>query len=400
MRILYFIDDIGPAGAEQSLLVLAGPMRELGIDLHVAYSFDRVGAHDRFRAAGVTLHSIAGPGGRVARARRARVLVRDVAPDLVHTTLFESDIAGRVGAAAAGVPVVSSLVNAMYGPEQLANPTLRPSRVRMAKMLDIATARVVVRFHAISRDVATTMARRLHIRRSRIDVIYRGRDQGELGRRDGARRERARAGLELPDGTFLVLGVARHEYQKGLDTLVDAFLAMRARRPEVQLLIAGREGTSTPQLERALAGAGVEPASVLLGARDDVAELLCAADVLAFPTRWEGLGSTLIEAMALEVPLVVSDLPVTREVVGDANASFVRVDDADALRSALEGVLDDRAGAERRAAAAYQRFLDNFTAAEIAAQMVSFYERALSGSRRRWRFRRRAAAGAQPGADH
>ena len=59
--------------------------------------------------------------GTLAANSAVRRLVGEVEPDLVHTTLYEADIAGRVGARLAGVPVVSSLVNSMYGPVQAQN---------------------------------------------------------------------------------------------------------------------------------------------------------------------------------------------------------------------------------------------------------------------------------------
>ncbi|MCU1429175.1 MAG: glycosyltransferase [Actinomycetia bacterium] len=395
MRVVYVIDGIGRAGAEQSLLALAAPLRDRGVDLHIAYAFERAGQHDRFLAAGATLTSLDGRGGRTARVARARRLIRDVRPDLVHTTLFESDLIGRAAGALTRTPVVSSLVNAMYGPEQLANPELRRSRVRLAQTLDTASARVVRRFHAISHNVADTMAPRLHIRPDRIDVIYRGRDPGTIGTREHTRRRRVRAELGLRDDEAVVLGVARHEYQKGLDVLCRAYLQVRARQPSARLLIAGRHGSSTSELEAVLAGGGVDPATVLLGRRDDVPDLYCAADVFAFPTRWEGLGSTLIEAMALEAPIVVSDLPVTRELIGDTNACYAPVDDATAFAGAILAVLADPEGARVRTKASYARFLACFTSERVADQTLAFYERAL----RRTGVTRRRAGDERPGAD-
>ena len=83
-----------------------------------------------------------------------------------------------------------------------------------------------------------------------------------------------------------------------------------------------------------------------------MAELLCAADVFVVPSRWEGFGSVLLEAMALEAPIVASDLPAVREVVGDDSAALlVPPDRPDALAAAVTAALADPAGAARRAAA-------------------------------------------------
>jgi glycosyltransferase involved in cell wall biosynthesis len=115
----------------------------------------------------------------------------------------------------------------------------------------------------------------------------------------------------------------------------------------------------------------------ILGFRDDVADLLSAADVFTFPSRWEGLGSTLLEAMALEAPIVASDLPAVREVVSSGEARLVPPANAPLLTAALAEVLDDPAAARRRAVAARERFLTEFTTERTAKAMVAFYERAV-----------------------
>ena len=193
MRILYVINDLGAAGAERSLAAMAPHYADRGIRLDGAYLRHEDGIQADLEAAGARLFSLEGSGGRLGWARRARRLMASLRPDLVHTTLFEADVAGRLGATFAGVPVVSSLVNVHYGADQAAAPGLRRWKVRGAQLLDAATARRVVRFHANARYVADVMARRLHVPRDRIEVIPRGRDPERLGRRDPQRRARAGA---------------------------------------------------------------------------------------------------------------------------------------------------------------------------------------------------------------
>jgi glycosyltransferase involved in cell wall biosynthesis len=382
MRILYVINDLGAAGAERSLAAMAPHYADRGMRLDVAFLRHEDGVQADLEAAGARLFSLEGGGGRLGWARRARRLISSLRPDLVHTTLFEADVAGRVGAALAGVPVVSSLVNVHYGADQAAAPGLRRWKVRGAQLLDAATARRVARFHANAGYVADVMARRLGVPRERVEVIPRGRDPGLLGRRDPARRARVRAGLGVPDGTPLLLAVARHEHQKGLDVLLEAMPAVLARAPGARLVVAGREGNQTPLLRATAARSGLDPGAVFLGARDDVADLLCAADLVVIPSRWEGLSNVLIEAMALEAPVVASDLPTLHDAVEDGDtAQLVPVGDAGRLAAAIAAALDDPAAAAARAGRAHRRFLERFTIDRVVDQMRGFYERALAGRR-------------------
>jgi glycosyltransferase involved in cell wall biosynthesis len=324
------------------------------------------------------LFDLSGGGGRTGAIRRTRTLVAERAPDLIHTTLFEADVAGRSAGALTRVPVVSSLVNMEYGPEQFADPRIKAWKLRGAEAVDIATARLVTRFHAITEHVADVMHRRLHVPRAKIDVIPRGRDPRILGERTEARRSQARRLLGIDTGVPLLLAVARQEHQKGLDVLVAALPAILDRRPETILVIAGREGGATAELRAQIARLGLDNRVRFLGARDDVADLMCAADAFVLPSRWEGLGSVLIEAMGMQVPIVASDLPPIVETVPRDMAILVPPERSNELAGAILDVVDRPDAARFRAASAYRRFHERYTVARVAEAMIAFYDRCLA----------------------
>jgi len=226
--------------------------------------------------------------------------------------------------------------------------------------------------------------------RERIQVVPRGRDPVALGTRTPARRAAARATLGLEPDTPLVLAAARHEHQKGLDVLLAAFPAVAQAVPGARLAIAGRTGNQTPRLRAAADAPGLGPAVSLLGARRDVAELLCAADVFVVPSRWEGFGGVLLEAMALEASIVASDLPAVREAVDDT-ALLVPPERPAELAAAVTATLADPAAAASRGRRARERFLAGFTVDRVADAMADLYRRALAG-----RGRPAATAGRRP----
>ena len=394
MRILYLIPSLdGSGGAEQAVAALAGPLVERGIELEVVTFAPRVGPGARpstdlaaeVRAAGAEVSTLpaasGGTRGRLQLARSVRGLVAERRPDLVHTTLFDADLVGRVGGRAAGVPVVSSLVNVSYGPDQRANPAVAAWKLAVVQGADRLSARGVRRFHALSAHVAEVMGPRLGIRAERIDVIPRGRDATRLGAPDADRRARVRASLEVADDQPLVLAAARHEYQKGLDVLVRAWPAIRRAHPTAQLRIGGRAGSQTAQLE-ALAGATGDPDGdgiAWLGPRHDVPDLLVAADVFVVPSRWEGFGSILIEAMALGTTVVASDVGPIPDVVGGGWARLVPPDDPVALARSVGEALDQGPiEQQRRSALARRRFNDTYRLDVVADATVAFYRRALA----------------------
>src|SRR4051794_5792356 len=371
LRVLYVIDSLTRGGAETSLAAMAPGLVGRGVDLQVVALKSRPGIQDAVASTGASVTEL--PGGRRPWWRQIQVLVRQRRPDLVHTTLFEADLAGRIGARLAGTPVVSTLANDAYGPAHRAEFSDHHRKLLAAQIADATTARLATQLHAISFHVADIMAPRLRYPRDRIHVIPRGRDPEALGRRAPERRDRTRANLGIAPGVPLVLALARQERQKGLDVLIDAFPRVLREVPQARFMVAGQPGNATQALERQLADTEHADAFTFLGARGDVADLLCAADLFVLPSRREGLGGALLEAMALECPVVVSDIPPLREVVDDESALFLPPEDPSALAVAVVTALRDPGGSRARAQAAYERFLAGFTINGIVGRTIDFY---------------------------
>jgi glycosyltransferase involved in cell wall biosynthesis len=122
----------------------------------------------------------------------------------------------------------------------------------------------------------------------------------------------------------------------------------------------------------------------LLGHRDDVAELFCAADVFVLPSRREGSPGVVLEAMALEVPIVASDITPVREALGDPSlAELFRPEDIEGLAASMVKVIKDPAASRRRTIQARERFIAEHDVAGIAQRILAFYETALEGQARR-----------------
>lgn len=136
-------------------------------------------------------------------------------------------------------------------------------------------------------------------------------------------RDAYRSQLGLDDA-FTVLHVGRFDYQKNHNFLLDTFAEILKREPTAKLLLAG-DGSLRPEMERK--AASLPEGSVrFLGVRKDISELLQAADVFAFPSHFEGLPVTMIEAQAAGLPCVMSDR-VTGECVVTDLVTSLPIDD-------------------------------------------------------------------------
>lgn len=376
IRVLYVIDSLAPGGAETSLASMAPHLASQGVDLHVCYFTEREGVHDQLRASGATLHHLA--AGRLGRVVGLRRLIAAIEPDIVHTTLYEADQAGRLAGAIARRPVVSSLVSTGF--ELGRWRSLGGLRARAAVAVDALTARAVTAFHAVSAPVADVMARRLAIGRDRFTIIPRGREPDVLGRHSDERRQTVRRRLGVEPAAPFVVAVGREVLPKGHGTLLRAVPEIAAAAPGLRVAIAGRPGDRSDEIATIIEELDIGDIVERLGHRDDVPDLLAAADVLAFPSSREGFPGTLVEALALECPIVASDIPAIRSILerpdGRVLGSLVPVGDGDALAGAVTEVLRGRRDAGMLVAGR-DVFERDYTTAAVAGRMLDLYRSVL-----------------------
>jgi glycosyltransferase involved in cell wall biosynthesis len=384
MKAVFVINGLGAGGAERSLAEMLPLFEQAGVEPTIACLEQRGEGVQRIaQEQGFDVRYLGARGWR-SRIRRLRALLEEVGPDLMHTTIFEADVIGRIAARRTGVPVVTSLVNTPYEPIRLRDPNVRPWRLAAVKTIDGWTARrLTTHFHAITHAVKETAVRDLRIEPDRITVVERGRDPSRLGEPSTERRTRARQRLELRARDVVLVTLGRQEFQKGQWHLLDAMVSLVAAYPDIRLLVGGRRGNASPKLEQVMRSSSLNGEVRFLGHRDDAPEVLAAADVFVFPSLYEGLGGSLIEAMALGLPIVASDLPAIREVVEvDRNALLVPPGSANGLAAAVGALIDDDTRRTSMGARSRQIFEERFTLERSARRMVELFERVAAAGRR------------------
>ncbi len=376
MRVLFVIDGLGQGGAERSLAELVPALTRANIEVVVAFFYRREGSLESvFRAQGTRLHFLP-QKGFLRRVTALRRLIRTVRPDIIHTALFESDMIGRLASVGQNAVVMSSLVNTPYDPIRLQNSDVAAPKLWAVRFVDSWTARhLTTCFHAISEPVKKAAVETLRLQPERITVIERGRS-GRFDRPDAERRPLARQKFGLAESDEVIVNVARQEYQKGQRYLFEAMVEVARRRPNAVLLLAGRCGRQTEALWDLHRALNLGDRVRILGHRDDVPDLLAAADVFVFPSLYEGLGGALIEAMGLGLPVVASKIPAIESVVEEGrNALLVERAAVGPLADAIVQLLGDRARARAFGNRSREIFEERFTLDRCAARMVEFYSR-------------------------
>lgn len=382
IKVLFVLDSLYGGGTERSTAVLLPLLRERGIDARVVVLRPSTGDEQDLRRSGFSITQLSATTV-AARARELRAVIALQQPAIVHTALFAGDLVGRLGAWRTGAAVVSSLVNTPYDPARMTDPNISRWKLRAVQTVDAITARYgTSRLHAVSQGVADENCRALHYPAARITVVDRGRSRDALGHWSQQRREHVRQALGVGPDTKIVLTAGRQEYQKAHTDLVEAAAILTRTTAHAQLFVAGRQGNATAAVERLVRRINPETRVTLLGDRGDVADLLVAADVFCLSSRWEGTAGAALEAMALNCPIVSTDVAGLRGVLAhERNAVMVPANAPGQLAAGLRRVLDNASLANSLRSHGLRDFETRFTIERSADQMKAFYEQVLAEQR-------------------
>lgn len=361
MRVLVVLNSLYTGGAEFSTLLFYQWLQEKGNEIVLVClkkstpSFDP--AHFGFsHVQYLSAHSYIG------RVREFVSLIKRHKPQLVHSVLYDANMIGR-GARVFNNHFVhlESLVNEMYSPHRLKDPNVNWIKLKGYQLLDRLTQGVGVdHFHSTGVSVAAHYRQAIGIRSGRITIIHRGRSENRFyGDVDTSRKLRESLGID--PGVVVMIQVARHEFQKGHDVLLQA-LSELDKSLQWICLLAGREGNLTTSIRKQIVELNLTEKVWILGHRDDVSQLMAMSDICVFPTRFEGLPGALIEAEAAGLPIVCSDIPNNREVVVEnENALLFPVDDVRQMAKQLEKLLTDTSLRQKLGASSLSIYKERFS---------------------------------------
>jgi glycosyltransferase involved in cell wall biosynthesis len=238
----------------------------------------------------------------------------------------------------------------------------------LAKRLLARLPRAVV----VSNDLKEDLVRHGG-RADRITVLLNAIDSGAFVR-VADRRDPARQALGLEPGTFVIGAVGRLEHQKRFDLLLAAMASLASSHPNVRLVIVG-DGSLRADLIHRAETLGISGHCRFPGHRDDIADLHHAFDVFVQSSEYEGTPNAVLEAMAMETPVIATDVGGTRELVtSGVDGIVVCKNDTLALRSAIEAVLDQPGTARARAVAARHRVETEFSFNARTRRLETIYE--------------------------
>ncbi|MDE3200760.1 MAG: glycosyltransferase [Acidobacteriota bacterium] len=323
MRIAYILTSLGIGGAEKQVLALAERMAARGHAItllvlrepQVNQWFTRLPVH--------YLHIRKSPGSVFGGLLRARRVLREFQPDLVHSHTFPANMAARMLRLAGGAPRVVSTIHNVYE-----GGTLRMALYRITDTLAVHTT-------AVSTAAAERFVKLRAVPAHKCSVLTNAIDLTEF--KPSTERRLFMRGLLHNSEDFIWLAIGRIAPAKDYPNLLRAFSRVLDLEPYARLWICGELpcGLSPEGLfERSSVSSAVRERCIFFGVRNDVADLLDAADGFVLSSAWEGMPLVVGEAMAMEKPIVATDVGGVRELLGNCG-SIVLAGDSTALADSM-----------------------------------------------------------------
>ena len=362
LRVAHVIGELELGGAETLLYRLA-KHRLPGVEQHVICLGKPGWYSTRLSDRGIDVRHLAMSPSIVALRgiRRLRAALREVAPDVVQSWMYLSNLLSSLAVGRSGTPVVWSIHNSSLKDAGLAS--------RLSAYAGGAAAGRLASFVINCSQHSTRLHAKLGYSAVPSAVVANGYDPSTY-RPDAEARAAVRQVLGVSDETFLVGSIARWHPHKDIPTLLRAIrIAAEGGVPLRCLLIGRGLGHGDEELAAAIRNAGCEELVVPLGPRSDISTLARALDLHVLSSRSEAFPNAVAETMLSGTPNVVTGVGDAAAIVGAegwivAPASPSKL--ADAIVEAHGEWSQEPAKWQRRRDASRQRIVENYTFEKMA----------------------------------
>jgi len=306
-------------------------------------------------------------------------LIKKEQIDIVHTHTVRSNMIGRLAALLTGRRCVT----------HLHSPILRDfadyRRGRFNEAIDILTRPFASRYIAVSNSLRQEMIRK-RMPGNKIVTVHNGLHIESLNlsasdNRNGNIREE----YGIQEKAFLLAMVALLRPRKGVEIIIRAMKSILKIFPNTYLLIVGNDDISEDpdygkKLKTLARDLGIATNVIFTGFRDDVPSILNQCDLMVLPSLFgEGLPMVILEAMALGIPVVASNIEGIPELIEDGvNGFLFNAGDAEELSYKIIGALKDPVSLQNIVKAARQKVLNGMDGYEQARRVEKVYREVLA----------------------
>lgn len=293
-------------------------------------------------------------------------LFRREKPDVVHANTPKGSLLAMMAAKAAGVRHRIYTVTGLRF--ETATGAFRKLLMGMERLACACATKVIPEGEGVKKTLI-----REGITSKPLKVVHNGNINGvDLDYSNPEAVERAE---DAPKGTFNFIFVGRMVRDKGIHELVEAFVNVNATHPESRLILLGRFEPELDPISPETAKIIKEHAAIVApGYQEDVRPWLKAADVLVHPSYREGFPNVILEAGAMGLPCVVTDINGSNEIIiPGRNGLIVPTRDASELEKAMNFMIDNPSARADMAAQARPLIAERFDRRDVHRAMLEMY---------------------------
>ena len=362
-RILHVIDSLDLGGAQVVLWNLLQHADRGRFEIEAACMHGRGVFWEKLIATGLPVHSLSRHRLWPAYVPALARLILRRRFDIVHCHLLGANLIAKPLAALLGVPV---RINHDHCNDKPADPR------GWVAAADRWTNRLSTHICAVSESTRKFLLTHEGVPEARTSTIRNGIDLAVF-QPQTERRAEARKKWALPDGAFVVAGIGRLTFQKNFALFLDVAAEVVKRHPHACFVIAGTGGDETA-LRAQAAALGLGERVRFLGYVGEMSALYPALDMLLLTSRYEGLPITILEAMAVGIPIVASRLDGVQEVLADAgDCALVTPGDREEFAARVSELIAQPVLARRYADAALAKVRAHYSAEAMTRAVEGVY---------------------------
>lgn len=368
-RVLHIIASL-QGGAAHHLLYLSQGLKDKGFTVEIAVPNDNPALFDKFIELGITVHTISmHKSFQFNILRVIRGLTSNLNLDLIHVHGHRAAFLTRAAClfSSRSLPLVYTVHG--YHPPHYTNPASRLT-VNFLEWLFMnqTSAYICVSQgtqHALTEALPGTQ-QKAYLVENAIPIFPYTTEERERFRQEG--REKCR----IPQDSLVLGTVARLQWQKGIDRLLQAFSKVSKDDSSMHLLIVG-DGPERIKLRNLAESLNIADKVHFTGHCDDVRPWYATMNLYALSSLWEGLPLTILEAWGSDIPVVATDVTGSRDMIKDGKNGYLAPNSINGLVDTIGRAIEDQNNWPIMAATAKENLENMYNIPNMVERTVYVY---------------------------
>jgi len=301
--------------------------------------------------------------------------------DLIHYSTLKASFLAAIAGHLTGCPALVYTIRGFH--------IFTGLKKFVTKSCDKIAARLADYIIAISSSLKDKLVEEGIASANRINVLGAGSSKGvnleqfQLNEKTKSCAEKIRRDSGISDNDIVLGYAGRLTVKKGIVEFLTAFANIRKSNDKVHLMVIGGQDKRRPLPAEFIEQMDTNPHIHKIAWTDDIANYMAATDIFVLPTYHDGFGNVLIEAAALEKPVIGTDGPGSRDALQDGvNGILVPVRDVMSLEKALKELIENPTKRKQMGSNGRKWVSENFDRREVWGRLIEVYDKMLRKSRK------------------